>query len=44
MNDVVAHVAGHIELKELSVAAGFLEGRKVFPAVSDRVKMVILAI
>jgi hypothetical protein len=44
VNDIVAHVAGHIELEELPLAAGFFEGRKVLLAVSDRVKMVILAV
>ena len=31
VNNIVAYVAGHIELQELPVAAGFFKGRKVFP-------------
>ena len=34
MNNIVAHDAGHSELEELPLAAGFFEGRKVFLAVA----------
>ena len=40
----MTHSAGRIERKEHPLAAGFFEGRKVFLAVSDRVRMVSLAI
>jgi len=43
VNEIVADIAGPVERQELAVAAGFFEGGKVFPAVSDRVKMVTLA-
>jgi hypothetical protein len=38
VNNIVTYVAGHIELEELSLAAGFFEGRKVFPAMGNRIK------
>lgn len=44
MNNIVALYAGHSELEELPLAAGFFEGSKVFLAVSDRVIMVALAV
>ena len=44
VNNIVAHVAGSIELEEFSVAASLFEGHKVFPAVSDRIKMVTQAV
>jgi hypothetical protein len=44
VNDVVTHVAGHIEFEEFAVAAASLEGREIFSAVGDRIKVVALAV
>lgn len=44
MNNIVARVAGHIELDELPLAAGSFECRKVFPTVVNQVINVTLTI
>jgi hypothetical protein len=44
VNNVVANVAGNIELDELPLPASFFEGSKIFPAVFDRVIKVTLSI
>ena len=44
MNNIVPYIAGRIELEELSLAASFFEGSKVFPAMGNRVKIVSLAV